>query len=79
MAVPVAVVAGNVSGNIGQCVVNTTSVDVSSFYKHSFAVNSCTGQIVGDYTYYDWSYVFFPSVVIICIFALIVGMKWLVD
>ena len=55
----------NITGNIGSCEIKTSSMSVSSFYTQTMAVNSCTGEIVSQQTYYDYSYVYFPLVIIV--------------
>lgn len=69
---PTVVVGGSVEGNIGSCEVKTTSISKSSFYTQTIAVNSCSGEIVSNNTFYDWSYVYFPLVLVI-VFILIFG------
>lgn len=69
-----AVVLGgsNVEGNIGSCEVKTATLSKSSFYTQTIAVNSCSGEIISNNTYYDWGYVYFP-VTIVLVVALILG------
>ena len=57
------VTSPNIEGNIGSCEVKSNTYDVSSFYSRTTAVNSCTGQIVNDTTYYQWGYIYIPSVI----------------
>ena len=66
---PTVVVGGAVTGNVGSCEIKSTQTYVSSFYTRTMAINSCTGEVVNDNTYYDWSYIYFPSVVIVIIFV----------
>ena len=54
----------NISGNIGSCEIKNNTYSVSSFITRSTSINSCTGQIVSDNTYYDWSYIYFPGAII---------------
>ena len=72
---PVVMTNGNVQGNIGSCEIKTSEVSVSSFYKRSIALDSCTGQIVSDNTYYDWEYIYVPGVIIVIVLFLIIGIK----
>lgn len=36
--------AGGITGNVGSCQTQTTSVYISAFTKKSIVTNSCTGQ-----------------------------------
>lgn len=72
-----AIVGGNVTGNIGSCKIESTGVDVSSFYKYTVAVNSCTGEVVSkSEVYFDSSWLVIPVLVFTIIFSLIAGIKW---
>lgn len=44
----------NLVGNLGSCSVVSTNVSINSFYTETIAVNSCTGDIVSQNTYFDW-------------------------
>lgn len=61
----------NISGNVGQCKINTSANPVSSFYTETFSINSCTGQIVQQNTYYDWTYVYIPGLIIFSVVFII--------
>lgn len=75
----VAVVGGEVTGNIGSCSVVSTNITVSSFYKETVAVNSCTGQVVADNIWYYWSYVAVPVTIFVIICGFASFIKWLTD
>lgn len=65
-----------ITGNIGSCKAENNTYSVSSFYTRSTTVNSCSGQIINDTTYYDWSYIYFPStfIIVVLFFALAIKM-----
>jgi hypothetical protein len=63
----------NIVGNIGSCEVKSNTYALSSFYKETVAVNSCTGEIVSDTTWYDYSYVYKPGIIIVVILAIVLG------
>lgn len=69
----------NLSGNIGSCEVKTTSLSVDSFHTRSIAINSCTGAIVSDNTYYDWEYVYAPGVIVIILIAVGLFFRIIMD
>ena len=82
MTTTAVVTKGEVTGNIGSCQVNKTSVNVSSSYVQTIAINSCTGEVVADNTYYDWGYVYIPLAIVfivVAIFVSIVGLAKLVE
>lgn len=65
-------VGGNVGGVISNCQVNSTDVSKSSWTIETIGVNSCTGQIVSDSTYFHWGAficVFVFAVIFIYIFV----------
>jgi len=72
-------IGGNVQGNIGSCEIKTTSIDLSSFYKQTIAVNSCNGEIVSSNSYYDWGYIYFPLMVVGMVLGIIKGVMYLSD
>lgn len=75
---PINVVSSpNVEGNIGSCEVKVSTMPVSSFYVRAIATNSCTGQIVGDNTYYDWGYIYGPAIVIVTVFVFGMCLKYI--
>ena len=47
------VASPNVNGNIGSCSIIKETVNVSWLKSQDIAVNSCTGQIIANYTYID--------------------------
>lgn len=53
MTNPTVVVGGTVSGNVGSCSVVATDISVNPFMTRSIGVNSCSGEIVADYTHLD--------------------------
>jgi len=55
-----------ITGNIGSCKAENTTYDINSFYRQSITVNSCSGQVISDFKYFDWNTVI--SIVIIVIF-----------
>lgn len=59
-----------ITGNIGSCKAENTTYAISSFYKQSTTVNSCTGQILRDVTFYDYSYIFVIIFTVICSFLI---------
>lgn len=80
MATQTAVIAGsNVNGNVSSCSVNTSSVNISSFYERTFSVNSCTGQVLQDNTYFDWGYIYIPGTVIVMIIFFFLGVKFIIE
>jgi len=65
----------NITGNIGSCEIKSDTFSKNSFYSTTVAVNSCTGEIVSQNTYYNYGYIYFPVIVIVTIVAL----RWLFD
>ena len=63
-----------VTGNVGSCSIQSTDVDISSFYKETIAVNSCTGTVLADNTYFDWSLILVPALIITIVFSVFAGM-----
>ena len=53
------VTSPNINGNIGSCEVKTTDISIDSWNTQTIAVNSCTGQIVAQNTYFSWGIVLF--------------------
>jgi hypothetical protein len=72
---PTVLVGGDVTGNIGSCEVKSSNFSVSSFYTETVAVNSCTGEVVSQNIYYDWSYIYFPAALIFIIVAIFVSLR----
>ena len=68
-----------VTGNIGSCSVKETKYYKDSFHTGVILQDTCSGKIVGRYEYYDWSYVYFPAVLIVIILSLFIGAKILFD
>lgn len=66
---------GNIEGNIGSCEIKVTYVSMDSWHTTSMAVNSCNGQIVAQNTYFDWSPIYFPVIIIFVILCLVVFLK----
>jgi hypothetical protein len=64
----------NINGNIGSCEIKSNSYDVSSFYTRTTAVNSCTGEIINDTTYYQWGYTYIPGVIFLGIIIIFIGL-----
>ncbi len=64
----------NVEGNIGSCEVRKTEYSKDSWNSGVILQDSCTGKIVGQYEYYDWSYIYFPLVIIF----VIGGIGWII-
>lgn len=60
----------NISGNIGSCEVKSTDVSVTTFQVNTIAVNSCTGEIVSQHQYYDWTWILIPLIIVIIITTL---------
>lgn len=48
---------------------------MDSWHDRTIAVNSCTGQVVSDTTFYQWSYIYLPGVVVLVIVIIIVALK----
>jgi hypothetical protein len=69
----------NIVGNIGSCEVKSTTYALSSFYKETVAVNSCTGEIVSDTTWYDYSYVYMPLMVIVLVVLFFSALRFIFD
>lgn len=59
-----------ITGNIGSCKAENTTYAISSFYKQSTTVNSCTGQILSDVTFYDFGYIYGPLIIVMILFIL---------
>lgn len=59
----------SIEGNIGSCSVQTSRTWVDSFTAREFATNSCTGEIISDNTFTDWTFLYFPLVVVFIIVA----------
>lgn len=76
MATPVVVSQGAVSGNIGSCQVNTTDVQVDWNTVRTIAVNSCSGEVVGDYSHLDMGVLIGGGLIgsIVLLFALIAAV-----
>jgi hypothetical protein len=70
--------SAGVSGNIGSCRIFTSVTHPGSFYVREMSVNSCTGQLVADYTYPNWDYVYVPCAIVLGIVALIACVAALV-
>lgn len=60
----------NVSGNVGSCEVKSVSFEKDSFHTMTVATNSCTGQIISQNVYFDWSIVYFPFCFVFAILVL---------
>ena len=65
----------NITGNIGSCKVDSQTYSLSSFYKETVAVNTCTGEIVSRTTWYDYGYIYQPTVIIFVMVAIMFGVK----
>ena len=70
-------VSDGITGNVGECRINKESINVSSFYKRSIAVNSCSGEVVVDTTYFDFS-IYFPLVFAFIVLIMVVAVFWVV-
>ena len=70
-------VSDGITDNVGECRINKESINVSSFYKRIVAVNSCSGEVVVDTTYYDFS-IYFPFAVPLIIVIMLVAVFWVV-
>lgn len=57
-----------IQGNIGSCEVKTTSLSKDSWHNTTIAVNSCTGEVIQQNTYYDYSYIYYPIMLIVVVF-----------
>jgi hypothetical protein len=66
----------NVNGNVGSCEVKTTTTSVDSWHTASYAVNSCTGEVLLQKTYYDWGYLYIPLVIVIPICLIVAFGFW---
>lgn len=73
------VVGGAVEGNIGSCEVKSTSVSLDSWHTQTLAVNSCTGEVVSNNSYYDWSYIYFPVMIVFVIVTILVFVRGIFD
>lgn len=72
------VTSPNITGNIGSCKVESKTYPLSSFYKETVSVNTCTGEIVSSTTWYDYGYIYLPIVIILIMTAMMfVGKKLL--
>lgn len=60
-------VTPNVNGNIGSCEVKKTEYSKDSWHSGVILQDSCTGIIISHYEYYDWSYLYFPIMIIIVV------------
>lgn len=69
----------NINGNIGSCEIKNNSYSVSSFYTRSTSVNSCTGQIINDTTYYDYSYIYYPIAFFVIVLSLLILLRTIFD
>lgn len=68
-----AIIAGsNVEGNISSCSVQTSSMPKDLFHTRYIGVNSCSGEIIGDYTIFDGSVLVFLPIVLM--FAVLIGV-----
>lgn len=68
----------NITGNIGSCKIEKTTYSVDSWHSGYVLQDSCTGTIVDKGEYYDWSYIYYPTVLIVCV-AVIIGAFMLLD
>lgn len=76
---PTVVVGGSVEGNIGSCKVEYTSIPVSSFYKNTVAVNSCSGEVISQNTWYDWGYIYGPGTFLLGVVVVLVIWRTIFD
>jgi len=53
----------NIAGNIGSCEIKSDTYNISSFYCRTMAVNSCTGEVVSDTTFFQWGYIYLPFII----------------
>lgn len=70
MSTPVVVSSGNITGNIGSCSITSQDISVSSWTMETVAVNSCTGVVVADNTYFAWGNL------ILVVVAILVGIMF---
>ena len=70
------IIAGseNIEGNIGSCQVNSQSFEVDSWHTQTIAVDSCTGKIIAQNTYFDWSVVYVPFFIIFILFGILLAL-----
>lgn len=71
---PVVVGQGNVEGTLSNCTINSQTVFVDSWHDRVFGVNSCTGEVVSDHTYFQWGYIYTPSIIIGGILLVCIGL-----
>lgn len=76
---PIVVSQGDVQGNIGQCQVNVSQIQIDWYHERSIGVNSCTGQVVADYSYINglgaagaiFNFVFSAGGAVVCLIMLL--------
>lgn len=71
MSAPIVVSSGNITGNVGSCSITSQDISVSSWTTETVAVNSCTGAIVADNTYFSWGNL------ILTVIAILFGIMFL--
>lgn len=57
----------NVSGNIGSCEIKSDSYQKTLFTVQTTAINSCTGEIISQSTYFDTGWLFGVPVIFLLI------------
>jgi len=70
----------NITGNIGSCEVKSQNISLDSFHTQTIATNSCTGQIIAQNSYFDYSSFIFITfgIVFALVFTVLIG-KIIVD
>ena len=61
------VASPNIQGNIGSCEVKKTEYSVDSWHSGVILQDSCSGKMLGQYEYYDYSYVYYPAIILVLI------------
>jgi len=69
----------NVSGNIGSCEVKSVSFEKDSFHTMTVATNSCSGQIISQNVYFDWSIVYNPFLAVFMMYLFFLGLKYIIE
>lgn len=67
----------SVNGNIGSCEIKSNTHSINSFYNQTISINSCTGEIMSNNTYFDYGTMFLPFIGLIIIGLFIFAKKYL--
>ncbi len=61
----------NIEGNIGSCAIQSTNIPLDSWHTQTIAINSCTGKVVSQTSYFEWGGTLLVGAIIL--FILLIG------